>query len=105
MNRAGSEDGDRGDQRAGQRHAWKVCTARAMIGHMTRRLAAGFVVVLVLFACKRERASKNDDIAACQSTGGQWVEGGCNDSGRCEKTTGAAPDDEDEDEIEDDPND
>jgi hypothetical protein len=68
---------------------------------MPRARAAIVVVLLLLaFACKRTRANKNDDIAACQATGGQWVEG-CNDSGRCEKTTGIAPDDEDDEAEED----
>jgi hypothetical protein len=62
----------------------------------------GFVLLILGLACKTERKSKNDDIAACNASGGQWVEGGCNDSGRCEKTTGVAPDEDDDDVIEDD---
>ena len=60
------------------------------------RASFGLVLLLVLFACKTERKSKNDDIAACNATGGYWKEGGCNDNGHCEKSTGIAPDDEDE---------
>ena len=69
------------------------------------------LLVIVLFACKSERKSKNDDIAACNASGGYWKEGGCNDSGHCEKSVGngMAPDDEDEDPNaepdDDDPND
>jgi hypothetical protein len=65
------------------------------------RASFGLVLLFVLFACKTERKSKNDDIAACNASGGYWKEGGCNDSGHCEKTTGMAPDDDDEIEMED----
>ena len=70
------------------------------------RAAIGLVLLLVLFACKTERKSKNDDIAACNASGGYWKEGGCNDNGHCEKSTGIAPTDEDEmeDDDEDDAN-
>ena len=58
------------------------------------------VVVLVLLAlavlaCKSSSSkNKNDQIAACTNTGGHWVEGGCNDDGHCEKTTGMGPSDD-----------
>jgi hypothetical protein len=60
------------------------------------RWLAYAITLLLLLACKTERKSKNDDIAACNAGGGRWVEGGCSDSGRCEKTMGAAPDDDDD---------
>lgn len=59
---------------------------------MTRgRLVIASLSVFMLLACKRERGNKNDDIAACQASGGSWVEGGCNDDGRCQRPSGAAP--------------
>jgi hypothetical protein len=66
---------------------------------MRRVISFGiFAMLVALFACKRSRPSKNDDIAACNASGGQWVEGGCTDSGRCERPSGMAPDDDDDDE-------
>ena len=63
-----------------------------------RRCFAVAFVMLALFACKTGSRSKNDDIAACNASGGHWEEGGCNDSGRCEKSTGngMAPADDDD---------
>jgi hypothetical protein len=59
-------------------------------------------MILALLACKSDRPKKNDEIAACTSTGGRWVEGGCNDNGHCEKTAGMGPDESDgEDDGED----
>jgi len=57
-------------------------------------------VVLVLLACKSSPKNKNDQIAACTNGGGHWSEGGCNDDGHCEKTSGMGPSD---DPIEDEP--
>jgi hypothetical protein len=49
-------------------------------------------LVVALLACKSTRANKNDDIAACNASGGYWKEGGCNDSGHCAKSTGMTDD-------------
>lgn len=79
---------------------WLTTMARIGSTPVRRSCAAAFVV-LALLACKTERKSKNDDIAACQASGGTWVEGGCSDHGRCARPNGAAPDDDVEDDVED----
>ena len=62
-----------------------------------RRTVVLLAVVVALFACKSDRKNKNDDIAACNASGGYWKEGGCNDSGHCEKSTGMSADDDEDD--------
>jgi hypothetical protein len=64
---------------------------------LSRYVAITFVVLaLFAFACKSDRKSKNDEIAACTATGGHWSEGGCNDNGHCDKTSGMDPGDDDD---------
>jgi hypothetical protein len=62
------------------------------------RLTLILVVVAAVVACSSSDRSKtkNDDIAACTSSGGRWVEGGCNEGGRCERPSPMAPEDNDD---------
>jgi hypothetical protein len=50
------------------------------------------VVVCLLVACGSSDKQKNDRIAACTASGGQWSEGCGN--GHCERSNGALDDDD-----------
>ena len=63
------------------------------------RVVLFVLLALGVLACKSSTSkNKNDQIAACTNTGGHWVEGGCNDDGHCEKTSGMGPSDDEADE-------
>ena len=54
------------------------------------------LLVTALFACGGPPDKQKDErIAACKASGGDWVEGGCGDDGWCEGMSPASSDEDD----------